>query len=401
MSLEDNTDIEPAEEVDLNVAPAARKQQIPTGQLGFLVLSGLACSAFFFIGTPFVIEQLTMLVLKSLPSPESTRLMPISQIGSSILGFITGLGIGNLIWRAVAKAKRGWDKTPIGGKVTTVVAVFIGLMACVPFLFFLNALLSNNYAVLISAMVALVVGFTTLSVYVLQSIADVLPWNQGQVKGKRSDVKIIDTNIFIDGRIYEVARTGFFEGPFYVPGFVLEELQSIADSADSLRRQRGRRGLEVLRHLQADFEVEVRTHDKLAGTVKEEVDHRLVRLARALGASIVTNDFNLNRVAKIQDVTVLNLNDLALSLRPNVLPSEGMLLTIVKEGNQPSQGIGYLEDGTMVVVDGGKKFIGENIEVVVSQVIQTERGKMIFANPAIDPFMDIDEEQPQRRNYRS
>jgi len=187
--------------------------------------------------------------------------------------------------------------------------------------------------------------------------------------------------VIIDGRIIDLGRTGFLEGPLYIPGFVLDELQYIADSPDAMRRQRGRRGLDVLQLLKNDHQVEVRVHDHLAPDIGDEVDARLVRLARAMGADIVTNDVNLNRVATLQEVKVLNINDLALALRPNVLPSETMELAVIREGNQPGQGVGYLDDGTMVVVENGRSHLGETIQVVVTQVIQTERGKMIFAHP--------------------
>lgn len=171
----------------------------------------------------------------------------------------------------------------------------------------------------------------------------------------------------------------------YVPGFVLEELQYIADSHDALRRQRGRRGLDVLKHMQNEFAMEIRVHDKLALDQGDGVDARLVRLAKSLGADIVTNDFNLNRVAALQDVKVMNLNDLALALRPNVLPTETLELFLSREGNQAGQGVGYLDDGTMVVVENGKPHLGETVDVVVTQVIQTERGKMIFAEVPGEP----------------
>ena len=173
----------------------------------------------------------------------------------------------------------------------------------------------------------------------------------------------MDTNVIIDGRIYDVAKTGFLDGQLYVPGFVIDELQYIADSHDQLRRQRGRRGLEVLKHMRADFPLETHIHDKLAPDLQDGVRHaRLVRLAKALGADMLTNDFNLKRVAELQDVRVMSLNDLALSLRPNVLPLETLgALKIIKEGNQIGQGVGYLEDGTMVVVENGQDHIGETM----------------------------------------
>jgi uncharacterized protein YacL len=214
----------------------------------------------------------------------------------------------------------------------------------------------------------------------LRSMSEVLPWTQHSVTGKRSGIKVLDTNVLIDGRIYDLARTGFLEGEVYIPSFVLQELQHIADSSDALRRQRGRRGLEILRHLQSDFTVEVGKYDRYANDPDEEVDSRLVRIAKAIGGDLVSNDFNLNRVARIQEVQVLNINDLALALRPNVLPGETLEVTVIREGNQAGQGVAYLEDGTMVVVEHGKRLMNETHPVEVTQVIQTERGKMIFAS---------------------
>src|SRR5262249_21010627 len=147
---------------------------------------------------------------------------------------------------------------------------------------------------------ALVIGLSAASLYVLRSMEDILPWQRGRKPGRKSGIKVLDTNVIIDGRVYDVARAGFLGGPLYVRQFVLEELQHIADHHDSLRRQRGRRGLDVLRHLQAETNLEVGTHDRMAPDIGDPVDARLVRLARALGADIVTNDFNLNRVAGLQ-----------------------------------------------------------------------------------------------------
>jgi uncharacterized protein YacL len=312
-----------------------------------------------------------------------------SQACLSVLGFIVGLGVLHYGVRAFEKMGGGWTQLSSGSKVTAFLGVFIGLVASVPFMFLMYTLVNGNVLALMVSMIVLIVGFSTGSVYVLRSMDDILPWNRNQSR-RRTGIKILDTNVIIDGRIYDVARAGFLEGQLYVPGFVLAELQFIADSHDPLRRQRGRRGLDVLRHLQGDFNLEVKTYDRYAGASHEEVDARLVRLARAIGADIVTNDFNLNRVATLQDVRVLNLNDLSLALRPNVLPQETLSLPVSREGNQPFQGVGYLDDGTMVVVENGKQFIGETIDVVVTQVIQTERGKMIFAQPPGDEPMDFD-----------
>jgi uncharacterized protein YacL len=295
------------------------------------------------------------------------------QMACTMLAGFIGILFGGWAHKIYSK----WRAMHIGDKLTVYVGGLLGTIASLPILILIYSSLQLGHWGP-AAMIIVLAVFTFLSIIALQSMDDILPWNRSNIRGKKSGIKILDTNVIIDGRIYDVARTGFIEGQLYVPGFVLEELQHIADSADALRRQRGRRGLEVLRHLQAEFPLEIRIHDRIVAGIPE-VDSRLVRLARVLGADIVTNDFNLNRVAALQDVRVLNLNDLSLALRPNVLPQETLVLPLVREGNQHGQGVGYLEDGTMVVVENGRVHIGDTVEVVVTQVIQTERGKMIFA----------------------
>ena len=188
--------------------------------------------------------------------------------------------------------------------------------------------------------------------------------------------KILDTNVIIDGRIADVCRAGFVEGPILIPKFVLEELQQIADSSDSLKRARGRRGLDILNQMQKEMELQVPDLD--VDDSDDEVDSRLVMVARQLGGAIVTNDFNLNKVAELQGVDVLNVNELANALKPVVLPGEEMKVTIIKEGKEKEQGIGYLDDGTMIVVEGARRLIGEALDVNVTSVLQTVQGKMIF-----------------------
>ncbi|MBS1724233.1 MAG: TRAM domain-containing protein [Armatimonadetes bacterium] len=300
---------------------------------------------------------------------------PLVLIALALLGAMLGGGAGSLVLNAAEAYSQRWSKLETGDRVNLFLGIVAGIICSLPFLIALSNLGPLAATLL---MVGLTFGFSALSIYALHSMEEVLPWKKGEIRGRRSGTKILDTNVLIDGRIYDLLRTGFLEGELYVPKFVLHELQHIADSADSLRRQRGRRGLEVLRHLQSEHTVEIGTHDRLAMDEKEEVDARLVRLAKALGADLVSNDYNLNRVASIQEVRVLNINDLALALRPNVLPGETLELTIIREGNQHGQGVGYLEDGTMVVVESGKPHIGESVIVTVTQVIQTERGKMIF-----------------------
>ena len=189
--------------------------------------------------------------------------------------------------------------------------------------------------------------------------------------------KVLDTSVIIDGRISDICETGFLEGTLVVPQFVLRELQQVADSADSLKRNRGRRGLDILQKIQKMAGVRVQIVETDFPELRE-VDLKLIELARRLNGKIVTNDFNLNKVAQLRGVAVLNINELANSLKPVVLPGEVMRVFIIKEGKEAGQGVGYLDDGTMVVVDQAKKAIGRTIEVTVTSVLQTTAGKMIF-----------------------
>ena len=198
------------------------------------------------------------------------------------------------------------------------------------------------------------------------------------VDPERASPKLLDTNVIIDGRIADICETGFVEGILVVPQFVLRELQYIADSTDSLKRNRGRRGLDVLARMQKRPDLTILVSDRDFPLVRE-VDAKLVALARETGARIVTNDFNLNKVAEVSGVAVLNINQLANALKPVALPGELMRVSIIKEGKEANQGVAYLEDGTMVVVDNARRFIGRQLEVAVTSAIQTTAGRMIFA----------------------
>ncbi len=192
--------------------------------------------------------------------------------------------------------------------------------------------------------------------------------------------KILDTSVIIDGRIADICETHFLEGTVVIPQFVLEELQHIADSSDGLKRNRGRRGLDILNRLQKDLPVNVEIYE---GDFEEiqEVDSKLVKLAKVMDGIVVTNDFNLNKVCEFQNVQVLNINDLANAVKPVVLPGEEMTIQVIKDGKEQNQGVAYLDDGTMIVVEEGKNYIGKTIEVVVTSVLQTSAGRMIFAKP--------------------
>jgi len=190
---------------------------------------------------------------------------------------------------------------------------------------------------------------------------------------------LLDSNIIIDGRILDVAETGFLDAIFVVPRFILRELHLLADSSDGIKRARGRRGLDILKQLQRNPRIEVKIHENDIPEIKE-IDGKLVELARRLNAEILTNDYNLNRVAELQKVRVLNLHELSKALRPVILPGEQLNLKLVKEGREPDQAVGYLEDGTMVVVQRARRHLGQEVEVVIESVLQTAAGRMAFAH---------------------
>ncbi|MBL1229366.1 PIN/TRAM domain-containing protein [Enterococcus sp. BWB1-3] len=213
-----------------------------------------------------------------------------------------------------------------------------------------------------------------------------LPENEGQMLERKVEdhfhkYKILDTSVIIDGRIYDITKTGFLEGVILIPNFVLYELQYIADSGDSLKRVRGRRGLDILNALQKEEGISVEMYD---GDFEDiaEVDSKLIKLAKLLDGVVVTNDYNLNKVSEFQNVPVLNINELANAVKPVVIPGETMNVMVVKAGTERQQGVAYLDDGTMVVVEDGQHYMNEHIQVVVTSALQTAAGRMIFAKPA-------------------
>lgn len=205
------------------------------------------------------------------------------------------------------------------------------------------------------------------------------PWKSSSARRR-----LLDTSVIIDGRIANVCRVGFLDGELIVPRFILKELQYIADSPDTLRRNRGRRGLEVLSELRQNSDVTLRIVEDTLSHIAD-VDAKLVALAKRLNASVLTNDYNLKAVAELQGVTVLNLNELANAVKPEILQGETMSVRIIREGKEPTQGVGYLDDGTMVVVEGGKSYVNQTLSVEVTSVLQTSAGRMIFARVRDEP----------------
>lgn len=206
----------------------------------------------------------------------------------------------------------------------------------------------------------------------------IIPYIKFDRMDQRDTLILLDTSVIIDGRILDVCQTKFIEGRFVVPRFVLKELQMVADSADPLKRNRGRRGLDVLNKLKRARNISIRIHEEDFPDIPA-VDEKLIKLSRLLGGKVLTNDFNLNKLAELQGVSVLNLNELSNALKPMFLPGENLETRLVKEGKEPDQAIGYLEDGTMIVVDHAKRHLGQTVRLVVTSVLQTAAGRMIFA----------------------
>jgi uncharacterized protein YacL len=221
------------------------------------------------------------------------------------------------------------------------------------------------------------------------SVANIFRLFRGQ--SLEENLKILDTSVIIDGRIAEVCESGFLEGVFILPQFILQELQHVADSADTIKRARGRRGLDILHKVQKMSNITVRIVDEDFPKIKE-VDSKLVALAKILNAKVITNDFNLNKVAELQGVSVLNINELANALKPVVLPGELIKVFILKEGKEHNQGVAYLDDGTMVVIENARRLIGKNADVTVTSVLQTTAGRMIFSKL---------KEEYEREEYRA
>ncbi|HEX8834697.1 MAG TPA: PIN domain-containing protein [Abditibacteriaceae bacterium] len=320
-------------------------------------------------------------------------------LGMAVVMARVGAGLGNRAIASLGRVQQMSVADRVLGIVGLLLGLLFGVLITVPL--YLPASVTNIWTVPLIKLCIMAVC-ATLGMALLQGMRGemlrVFPVLDENVTptGSACTAKFLDTNVIIDGRIADLCRTGFLEGSVFVPNFVLNELQYIADSSDSMRRARGRRGLETLNSMR-EMTLVVKSatattpeqtlpvvqvlNDIPASVMNvDTVDAKLVALAKEMNGSILTNDFNLNRVAELQGVKVLNINQLALALKPVVLPGEEMSLTIVREGKEVGQGVGYLDDGTMVVVSDGRNFIGENCKVTITQVLQTVAGKMIFAD---------------------
>jgi uncharacterized protein YacL len=303
------------------------------------------------------------------------------QGGYGPLGLIFGMAFGGLTIFSDQILRKIDFGTLVGGLIGLASGLFFASLFLLP----VKALLSQASDTLAQFAVKGIFGYGGLLVGLRRGKGLTLPGLLGIIRGKgfEENLKLLDTSVIIDGRIADVCEAGFIEGVFIVPQFILQELQHIADSQDSMKRSRGRRGLDVLHRIQKMSSITVRIVGEDFPKIRE-VDSKLVALAQLLNAKIITNDFNLNKVAQLQGVSVLNINELANSLRPVVLPGESMRVFVLKEGKEYNQGVAYLDDGTMIVVENGRKQIGRNAEVVVSSVLQTTAGRMIFVKAKED-----------------
>jgi uncharacterized protein YacL len=275
----------------------------------------------------------------------------------------------------------------LAGMFGLILALIISGLLALPL-----SLLPEPFSQILPILVAIVLSYLGIVTFIsrqseIGSVFSFLPLRGGEPRNKAtSDGRniLMDTSVIIDGRIADISKTGFISGTLLIPRFVLNELQHIADSSDKMRRQRGRRGLEVLAALQKDPRLAVQISD-LDVEGAREVDDKLVILARQMHAPILTNDFNLNRVADLQGVTILNINELANAVKAVFLPGEELTVRIIQEGREAKQGVGYLEDGTMVVVQDGSAFLGSEVRTSVTKVLQTAAGRMVFAKPEETP----------------
>jgi len=302
------------------------------------------------------------------------------MFGSALYGLV-GAALGLALGYLVIKVEEKLKEIPLKIIIGTLVGITVGLF--IANLFISKLLLTHAKDVPITLPIYILLYFVMgyLGFRIGEKKSHTLDLSKVPIFGKTEESegnKILDTSAIIDGRIADICETGFIEGAFIIPQFVLYEIQHIADLQDPVRKTRGRRGLDILHRLQKQNRVKVKIVDVDFPRLKD-VDSKLIALAKSLQGKIITNDYNLNKVAELQGISVLNMNELATALKPAILPAEQFSVKIVKEGKEYGQGIGYLDDGTMVVVDEARKLIGKTADVVVTSLLQTTSGRMIFA----------------------
>ncbi len=316
--------------------------------------------------------------------PQIPWTLPYLKYGLALLGGVLGfLFTERLVLNPLIALQKELRRIPIQMLLGGTIGLGVGLLLSLPLAYaaqFLPFSLGSVAPVIISVALGYLGLMVGLARY--RDLMNLLPANRrARAEVAHSSYVLLDTSVIIDGRIADISQTGFVERTLLVPRFVLNELQHVADSADTVRRNRGRRGLDVLNKLQKDDRVSVEITDTDFDDVRE-VDAKLIRLAKRLGCPILTNDFNLNRVAELQGVRILNVNELANAVKAVVLPGESLRVRIIQEGKELGQGVGYLPDGTMIVVENGRRYMNANLDVTVTRFLQTPQGRMIFAAPS-------------------
>lgn len=323
-------------------------------KIAFIAVGTLLFGLISYIIAPYIIK-LVWRITEFLES--GIQKMPTNDIIIGALGLITGLIIAGLLKSSFSDFFSGNTVLSIiGGTISIILYIIFGTLG-------------------VDITIKKKEDLNNLFAFTKRFGKDKKSKNEN--RNSVSQPKVLDTSVIIDGRIFDILKTGFVEGPIVIPSFVLEELRHIADSSDSLKRTRGRRGLDILNQIQKELPISVEISERDFPNI-QEVDSKLLKLAQTLGGSIITNDFNLNKVAEFQGVVVLNINELANAIKPVVIPGEEMHIQIVKDGKESGQGVAYLDDGTMIVVEGGKKYVGEDVDVIVTSVLQTAAGRMIF-----------------------
>lgn len=340
--------------VNLSVGGIITLPQImdPVRSLSTMVAFILITGLIFYLVSPWILERGRRLAQRTEVELEK---VPTNQILVGTMGLITGMIIAYLLGGLI---RNMLGQNVVSSILSAITYGFLGYLG---------------------------VSFSTRKVNDLARLPDIFKGRNAAAKVVPKVVagakpKILDTSVIIDGRIADISRTGFLEGALIVPQFVLDELRHIADSSDSLKRNRGRRGLDILKMIQQEKTVEVRIVDTDFEEVAE-VDMKLLKLAQKMDGMVMTNDYNLNKVAELQNIPILNINELANAVKPVVLPGEEMVVTLIKEGKESNQAVAYLDDGTMIVVENGRRYIGETLGVLVTSVLQTAAGRMIFAKP--------------------
>jgi uncharacterized protein YacL len=356
-------------------------------QIAFLLIGGA-------LGLVFLPPLYELLHLSSNPWLDNPY---VSVALGALLLFTLSFAFSDYFVRLISWMEEVLFKVPVGDLLFGTLGLIIGLIVAYFLGFAIDSIDLPNFTKVLPIILSFVLGYLGFRVGFTKrdELIQLFTLRGNNAKKKlpegvepqevRGSYKLLDTSVIIDGRIADISETGFIEGILVVPQFVLTELQHIADSSDTLKRTRGRRGLDILKKLQDERMTKVEITEEDFEDV-QEVDLKLVRLAKKMGndTQIVTNDFNLNKVCELHHVKVLNINDLANAVKPVVIPGENMQVMVIKDGKEHNQGVAYLDDGTMIVVEGGRSYIGQAITVTVTSVLQTSAGRMIFAKPKDD-----------------